>query len=73
MESDIQKFNTFQHAYKILLNSAYGYTGNPYAPLADDDIASSVTLSGQAVNKKNKIFFPFYLDSFAGTFCAILF
>ena len=61
MESDIQKFNTFQHAYKILLNSAYGYTGNPYAPLADDDIASSVTLSGQAVNKKNKILFKEYL------------
>lgn len=65
MEYQIQKFNTFQHAYKILLNSAYGYTGNPYAQLADDDIANSVTLSGQAVNKKNKkLFMEFVMSEY---------
>jgi DNA polymerase elongation subunit (family B) len=54
---EIQKCDTFQNAYKITLNSVYGYTGTPYAAMADDDIAASVTLTGQAVNKKNKALF----------------
>lgn len=45
-----------QHTIKILINSAYGYTGNKRAALGDDDIASSITLTGQAVIKQsNKI------------------
>ena len=36
---------------KILINSCYGYMGNKHAPIGDDDIASSVTLTGQAVIK----------------------
>lgn len=61
MEFLIQKYDTFQNSYKILLNSVYGYTGNAFAPLGDDDIASSVTLSGQAINKKNKSLFMGFL------------
>lgn len=65
MKNEIQRCDTFQNAYKIILNSAYGYTGNPYAPLADDDIATSVTLTGQAVNKKNKdLFMNYLIDQF---------
>ena len=37
---------------KILINSAYGYMGNKQAPIGDDDIASSVTLTGQAIIKQ---------------------
>jgi DNA polymerase elongation subunit (family B) len=42
-----------QHTIKILINSAYGYTGNKRAALGDDDIASSITLTGQAVIKQS--------------------
>lgn len=59
----IQRYNTFQHAYKITLNSTYGYCANKHAPLGDDDIGSSVTLTGQAVIKKsNDIFESFVKD-----------
>lgn len=57
IKNEIQKCDTFQNAYKITLNSVYGYTGTPFAAMADDDIATSVTLTGQAVNKKNKALF----------------
>jgi DNA polymerase elongation subunit (family B) len=53
MESDIQKYDTFQHAYKITLNSTYGYCANKFAPLGDREIGESVTLTGQSVIKKS--------------------
>lgn len=61
IESEIQKCNTFQHAYKICLNSVYGYMGNKYAPMGDHDIGCSVTLTGQAINKKNRELFGNFL------------
>lgn len=61
LEVDIQRYNTFQHAYKINLNSVYGYMGNAYAPMGDDDIASAVTLTGQAVIHQSKEIFMSYL------------
>lgn len=62
METKIQKFDTFQHAYKITLNSTYGYCANKYAPLGDDEIGSSVTLTGQAVIKKSNELFLDYIN-----------
>ena len=56
-EKNIQKFDTFQNAYKITLNSTYGYCANKYAPLGDDEIGASVTLTGQAVIKKSNELF----------------
>lgn len=54
------KFDTIQHAYKIHLNSLYGYMLNKYAPMGDDDIGTSVTLTGQAAVKQSvKIFEQF--------------
>jgi len=61
IEYRIQRFDTYQMAYKILLNSMYGYTGNPYAMMGDDDIANSVTLTGQNINKENRSLFVRYL------------
>ncbi len=61
METQIQRCDTFQNAYKILLNSVYGYTGNQFAFMGDDDIANSVTLTGQSINKKNRKVFVYYL------------
>lgn len=42
-----------QYLIKILLNSVYGVFGNPYFCLYDIDIASSVTLTGQAMIKES--------------------
>ncbi len=61
LKSDIQKYDTFQFAYKINLNSVYGYMGNAYAPMGDDDIANAVTLTGQAVIHKSKDIFTDFL------------
>jgi len=47
----VERLNTKQLVIKILINSCYGYMGNKQAPIGDDDIASSVTLTGQAVIK----------------------
>lgn len=47
----VERLNTKQMVIKILINSCYGYMGNKQAPIGDDDIASSVTLTGQAVIK----------------------
>lgn len=52
-----------QFTIKILINSAYGYFGNKKAPLGDDDIARSITLTGQAVIKQsNEILKGFIKD-----------
>ena len=42
-----------QYLLKILLNSVYGVFGNKYFGLFDLDIATSVTLTGQAMIKKS--------------------
>ena len=49
---EVERLNTKQMVIKILVNSCYGYMGNKQAPIGDDDIASSVTLTGQAVIKQ---------------------
>ena len=51
--ANLNRYDSVQYAYKINLNSLYGYMGNAYAPMGDDDIASSVTLTGQSVIKKS--------------------
>lgn len=61
LEVLIQRYDTFQFAYKINLNSVYGYMGNAFAPMGDDDIANSVTLTGQAVIHKSREIFTEYL------------
>jgi DNA polymerase elongation subunit (family B) len=53
LKDDMNRYDSVQYAYKINLNSLYGYMGNAYAPMGDDDIASSVTLTGQSVIKKS--------------------
>lgn len=63
LSQEIQKCNTFQHAYKITLNSTYGYCANAHAPLGDNDIGSSVTMTGQAAIKQSAQLFNEYLIS----------
>ena len=52
LKYEVERLNTKQMVIKILINSAYGYMGNKQAPIGDDDIASSVTLTGQAIIKQ---------------------
>jgi len=64
LKTQIKKFDTFQNAYKITLNSTYGYCANKFAPLGDDEIGSSVTLTGQAVIKKSNELFERFISEF---------
>jgi DNA polymerase elongation subunit (family B) len=47
LEFLVAKYNNFQMARKIQLNSAYGAVGNEYFRYYDESIAEAITLSGQ--------------------------
>tara|TARA_R110000796_G_scaffold20781_4_gene61630 strand:- start:2730 stop:4835 length:2106 start_codon:yes stop_codon:yes gene_type:complete len=63
LKYEVERLNTSQMVIKILVNSCYGYMGNKKAPIGDDDIASSVTLTGQAIIKKSNEFIKEYIKS----------
>ena len=63
LQFEVERLNTKQMVIKILVNSCYGYMGNKQAPIGDDDIASSVTLTGQAVIKQAGKLLQDYLTS----------
>lgn len=50
-QDKIIQLNAKQLCIKIFINSVYGYMGNKNAPLGDDDIAASITLTGQFIIK----------------------
>lgn len=47
----IDQLDAKQLCIKVFINSIYGYFGNKHASFGDDDIASSITLTGQSVIK----------------------
>ena len=51
LKIQVDYLNVQQFTIKILINSIYGYFGNKHSSLGDDDIARSITLTGQAVIK----------------------
>jgi DNA polymerase elongation subunit (family B) len=51
---ECNRLKTKQQAIKIFINSVYGVFGNRKAPIGDDDIAASITLTGQSVIQKSK-------------------
>jgi len=53
VSAEVQRLGTKQLTVKIFINSIYGYFGNKQAPIGDDDIASSITLTGQGVIKQS--------------------
>ena len=55
LETEIDYLDIRQFTIKILINSVYGYFGNKKSPLGDDDIARSITLTGQAVIKQANV------------------
>lgn len=62
LTDSIQKQDLLQTSIKLLANSTYGYMGNKHAPMGDDDLASSTTLTGQAVIKQAAQIYTEYLD-----------
>jgi len=56
LKDELSRLNIKQHTFKIFINTVYGALGNKVFPLGDDDLARSITLTGQAVIKQgNKI------------------
>jgi DNA polymerase, archaea type len=53
LKFQIEQLDAKQLCIKVLINSIYGYFGNKHAPFGDDDIAASITLTGQAVIKQS--------------------
>ena len=53
LKQEIDNLNITQHTIKILINTIYGYFGNKHSPLGDDELAESITLTGQAVIKES--------------------
>lgn len=51
-QAEVNRLNIKQHTIKIFINTIYGYFGNKHAPIGDDDLASSITLTGQSVIKQ---------------------
>lgn len=62
LKKKIDRLDIKQYTIKILINSIYGYFGNKMAPFGDDDIASSITLTGQAVIKQSNKILRAYID-----------
>jgi len=52
-QQQIFNVNIKQHTIKILINTIYGYFGNKHSPLGDDQLAESITLTGQSVIKQS--------------------
>lgn len=56
-----EQLDLLQFTIKILLNSTYGVFANRFSPLADIDLASSITLTGQSVIKQSSDIVDKYL------------
>ena len=55
-----------QKTHKIFLNSVYGAFGNKYFALGDDDLARSITLTGQAIINQGSEILTRYVESIIG-------
>lgn len=53
LEYESNRLDIKQLTIKIFINSVYGALGNKVFPLGDDDLAESITLTGQAVIKES--------------------
>jgi DNA polymerase elongation subunit (family B) len=58
-----QFLDTKQLTQKIVLNSLYGAFGNKNSPFGDDDIAASVTLTGQSIIKQANTILRTFLEN----------
>jgi DNA polymerase elongation subunit (family B) len=63
LQIEVDRLNIRQHTIKILMNTVYGYFGNKHSPLGDDDLANSITLTGQAVIKESNRILTEYIKA----------
>ncbi len=63
LKNKIDTLNITQHTIKILINTIYGYFGNKHSPLGDDELAESITLTGQAaIKESNRLLTEYIAD-----------
>ena len=66
-KKDIAKYNNFQMARKIQLNSLYGAMANAYFRFFDTRIAEGITLSGQVIIRETAKALDEYMNEVCGT------
>ncbi len=66
LEKEARLLDIKQYALKIFLNSIYGAFGNKYFVLGDDDLARSITLSGQAIINQGSDILTKYVETITG-------
>lgn len=66
LEKESRLLDIKQYSLKIFLNSIYGAFGNKYFVLGDDDLARSITLSGQAIINQGSDILTKYVESMTG-------
>jgi DNA polymerase elongation subunit (family B) len=66
-QKDISKFNNFQMARKIQLNSLYGAMANEYFRYYDDRIAEGITLTGQYIIRETAKALDDFINKQVGT------
>lgn len=67
LKSKIAKYNNFQMARKIQLNSLFGAAGNKYFRYYDDRIAEGITMTGQLIIRTASRAIDDYLNEIMGT------
>ena len=67
LKNDIAKFNNFQMARKIQLNSLFGAIGNKWFRYFDERIAEAITLTGQLIIRDTGKAVDEFLNKFLGT------
>jgi len=66
-KNEIAKYNNFQMARKIQLNSLYGAMANQYFRFYDDRIAEGITMSGQHIIRQTAAGLDKFLNKVCGT------
>jgi len=67
LKNDISKYNNFQMARKIQLNSLFGALANEYFRYYDSRIAEGITMTGQYIIQKVGTALDVYLNKVVGT------
>ena len=67
LEKQARLLDIEQKTQKIFLNSVYGAFGNKYFALGDDDLARSITLTGQAIINRGSEILTDYVEKKIGS------
>ena len=66
-QNEVSKYNNFQMARKIQLNSLYGALANQYFRFYDDRIAEGITMSGQLIIRDTAKALDVFMNKVCGT------